>query len=1038
MWRKTMPRFMALVIMLASLACTAQRGRAETERPNASSTILISEVQFDAPQSGTDSAYEWFELYNASATSITLNNWKLSENSNSVRAFTTTIAARSVVIIAAKPISFTENFPSVACPVVDLGANIGSNGLGNTGDRLLITDSVGSLVDAISYGSDATVISPAINIGNNTPGTSLERAVLPDTDTHTDWQIQPIPTPCFVPFTADLSVMKTAPNVAAVNTPITYALSISNTGTVFSATNVIVTDTLPAGMGYVSDTSGVTPTIAGQDIRWDVGTLNAGSAIAFSLVVSPAGAGTYTNTVTATTADLESKLTDNTALAITLVTTPTDLAITKTGPLTYTPGSLITYTLALRNVSAVLAENATISDALPANTVYVSDTSGLGSVTAGSTITWNVGAMSPGSAITFTMSVSVSTSWRGPVTNEARTASTTADLNSINNASRTTATTTPTRIHEIQGAAHLSPMRGQPVFGVQGIVIAKPGNGFYLQDPNPDANEATSEGIFVFTSVTPTVSVGDSVIVTGTVTEFRTGNTSANLTQSEISSPVIQVLSSGNALPTATVIGLGGRVPPTEIIDNDALSGTAEMTGTLFDPAQDGLDFYESLEGMLVQVNNAVAVGPTTANSSLDDETPVLADAGLSATVRTPRGGIVIRPNDFNPERIILSGDILGNNLPDMRVGDAVSGTITGVMGYSFGNFKLNVTAPFTISSAGLTREVTTAAITYEVSIATFNVENLSSTDSNEKFAGLAAIVVNNLKSPDIIAVEEIQDNNGAVNDAVIDASLTYTKLITTIATAGGPAYQYRQIDPADDQDGGEPGGNIRVGFLFRADRGVSFVDRPGGTALSDTQAISVGGQLQLSFSPGRISPNSPYFGGSRKPLAGEFLFEGKKLFVIANHFRSKGGDDPLFGRWQPPVRTSEITRTQQALLVQVFVSQALSLDPKANIVVLGDINDYQFSPTMLALKGNNLRVLMDTLPENERYTYVFEGNSQAIDHMLVSQNIVQVAEPIYDVVHVNAEFTPSTRASDHDPQVARLYFGSKRFKVLLPIVAKP
>jgi uncharacterized repeat protein (TIGR01451 family) len=1030
---------MVMVLGMASLACVPQHTRAEVEGPMAamtSTTLVISEVQVDALQGGTDSAYEWFELYNQSTSPVTLNNWRLGDNSASVRAFTTTIPARSAVIIAAELVSFTENFPSVACPVVDLGANIG-NGFSNTGDRLLITDSVGSLVDAISYGSNTTILSPAISITGSVGGNSLERITLPDSDTNADWRVQQTPTPCLVPFTADLWVSKTGPSVSLVNMPITYQIGFSNIGTVFSATNVFVTDTLPVGLSYLSDTSGLLPVIAGQEVRWNVGALDAGASISFSLVVSPAGAGTYTNTLVGT-ADGESNLSNNTASAPTLVTTPTDLAITKTGPMTYTPGSLLVYTLTLSNASSVLAEGVTISDVLPANTSFVSDTSGLSAVTAGSVITWNVGAMSAGSAISFTLTVSASASWRGPLTNEAHAASSTADLNPINNTSRTTATTTPVRIREIQGAAHLSPLRGQSVFGVPGIVTAKRFNGFFLQDPNPDADDATSEGIFVFTSVTPTVSVGDSVIVSGTATEFRPGgNSGDNLTTSEITGPTVQVISSSNALPATTIIGLGGRVPPANVIDNDALSGTTEFTGTLFDAAEDGIDFYESLEGMLVQVNNAVATGPTTANSAFDDETPVLADLGMSATVRTPRGGIVIRPDDFNPERVILNGDLLGNNLPDMRVGDNVTAPITGVMDYSFGNFKLLVAAPFTITAGGLTREVTTAAITHEVSIATFNVENLSAADSADKFNGLAAVVVNNLRSPDIVALEEMQDNNGATNDTQVDASQTYSTFITAIVAAGGPAYQYRQIDPVDDADGGEPGGNIRVGFLFRVDRGLSFVDRPGGTAISETQVISVGGQLQLSASPGRISPNDAYYIGSRKPLVGEFLFEGKTLFVIANHFRSKGGDDPLFGRWQPPMRGSEMTRTGQALLVQAFVSQALALDPKANIVVLGDINDFQFSSTMAALKGTNLTVLMDTLPEGERYTYIFEGNAQSLDHMLLSRNLMEVAEPAYDIVHVNAEFTPSTRTSDHDPQVVRLYLGPKRFKIFLPVVQK-
>ena len=97
-----------------------------------------------------------------------------------------------------------------------------------------------------------------------------------------------------------------------------------------------------------------------------------------------------------------------------------------------------------------------------------------------------------------------------------------------------------------------------------------------------------------------------------------------------------------------TVVGAGGRVPPTTVIEDDA-SGDVETSG-VFDPAQDGIDFYESLEAMLVQVNDGVAVGPTNGFG----EIPVLADNGAGAGVRTGRGGIVIRAADFNPERIIL------------------------------------------------------------------------------------------------------------------------------------------------------------------------------------------------------------------------------------------------------------------------------------------------------------------------------------------------------------------------------------------------
>ena len=91
-------------------------------------------------------------------------------------------------------------------------------------------------------------------------------------------------------------------------------------------------------------------------------------------------------------------------------------------------------------------------------------------------------------------------------------------------------------------------------------------------------------------------------------------------------------------------------------------------------------------------------------------------------------------------------------------------------------------------------------------------------------------------QSPDIIALQEIQDNNGTTDDGTVDASETYGALIAAIQTAGGPVYEYRDIAPLDGLDGGVPGGNIRVGFLFNPAR-VTFIDRPGGDATTATSS---------------------------------------------------------------------------------------------------------------------------------------------------------------------------------------------------------
>jgi predicted extracellular nuclease len=560
----------------------------------------------------------------------------------------------------------------------------------------------------------------------------------------------------------------------------------------------------------------------------------------------------------------------------------------------------------------------------------------------------------------------------------------------------------PVKIREIQGSAHISPRNGQVVGGVTGIVTGKASNGFWMQDPAPDADPATSEGIFVFTT-TASVAVGDAVTVSGRVSEFRPG--SAGLTITELTSPTIAVNSSGNALPPAIRIGTD-RTPPTEVIEDDA-SADVETSG-VFDPANDGIDFWESLEGMRVDLGLVVVTGP-----SAFDELGVLANNGAGATSRTARGGIVITAGDKNPERILARG--VGFSMPKSNTGDHFAAPLVGIVGYDFGNFMLEVLAAPTRIADGATREVSTAPAANELAVATFNVENLDPGDAT--FGIMADLIVHRLLSPDVISLEEIQDNDGEADSHTVDATVTLTTLRDAVIAAGGPTYAWRQIDPVDLQDGGAPGGNIRQAFFFRTDRGLAFVDRPGAGSTTANSVVDADGQAQLEYSPGRIDPTNSAFNSSRKPLAGEFTYNGHRLIVIANHWNSKGGDDPLWGRDQPPVLSSEVQRRQQATIVRDFVQDVFAVDANAEVVVLGDLNDFEFSNPLMILKDAPMNDLIETLPANERYTYVFEGNSQTLDHILVSDSLIGVSRT--DVVHVNSEFWD--QASDHEPQVATL-----------------
>lgn len=140
---------------------------------------------------------------------------------------------------------------------------------------------------------------------------------------------------------------------------------------------------------------------------------------------------------------------------------------------------------------------------------------------------------------------------------------------------------------------------------------------------------------------------------------------------------------------------------------------------------------------------------------------------------------------------------------------------------------------------------------------------------------------------------------------------------------------------------------------------------------------------------------------------------------MIANHFNSKGGDQGLTAQYQPVVRSSETQRHQQATLVNAFVKDILDTQKNADVIALGDINDFEFSGTAQLLEGDGeLWSAIKSLPKSERYTYDYQGNQQVLDQILVSPSIRRGCDFEYDSVHINSEF--HDQISDHDPQVLR------------------
>lgn len=568
------------------------------------------------------------------------------------------------------------------------------------------------------------------------------------------------------------------------------------------------------------------------------------------------------------------------------------------------------------------------------------------------------------------------------------------------------------RIHHIQGETRLSPLVGSSVQQVPGIVTGvrdHGSQGFWMQEPDPDDDPATSEGVFVYTGDTaPEVEVGDAVQVNGSVTEYYPGGRdSGGQSLTQIAEPEVEVLSSGNELPAPVVID-ADAVPEAYAPDGDEDGGIEK--GQLR-PDDYALDFYESLEGMNVRVDDSRVVGPSTSYGELwitvkPDENP------------SARGGTVYGSyEDQNSGRLKVKSltSTEEEAFPAANTGDQLARS-EGPLDYDqFGGYHLVARDLGEVKDRGLTPERTRAQRKRELAVATYNVENLHPGNDQAKFDRLAGGIVENLAAPDIVALEEIQDNSGPEDDGEVAADQTLEKLVEAIVEAGGPRYEWRGIDPEDKADGGQPGGNIRTAFLFNPDR-VSANDRPGGDATTATEVIRQDGHAALSHSPGRVDPTNPAWEESRKPLAAEFTFRGEPVIVVANHFSSKGGDQPLHSRFQPPNRSSETQRLEQATSVNAFVKDVLEVERKANVVVLGDINDFEFSDTTKALTaGDALRSAAYSLPKNDRYTYVFDGNAQILDQTLVSPGIKRYD---YDIVHTNAEF--ADQASDHDPQVLR------------------
>jgi len=569
----------------------------------------------------------------------------------------------------------------------------------------------------------------------------------------------------------------------------------------------------------------------------------------------------------------------------------------------------------------------------------------------------------------------------------------------------------PLTVSRIQGAGHRSPLEGSRVWDVPGVVTAverDPRNaGFFLESFRPDDDPSTSEGLFVAWPAATSLEPGQAVSVSGRVEEAEQPK---GLSVTRLSASAVMPLDLRADLPPPARPFARGPMPA--VVDDDALAR--------FEPASDALDLWESLEGMRVEVPAGTVVGPSSRRGDF-----VLRPDGSPEVARTAAGGVLLPETGPSLDRVFVSRPFVGEPAA-LDVGSRVDAPFVGITDYSWGTYRVRPLAAPAVTPATGRCDVTTTlrGDRRRLSFASFNVENLSVAGPPERFARIGERIAKAMLAPDVVALEEVQDDSGPAGkgDGVVTSKRTLGALVDAVVAAGGPRYEAVWIDPVEGREGGQPGGNIRVALLLNPSR-VTLVRRGAAGPLDATVPEGAGKDLRLTLSPGRVAPGSEAFSptdgeGVRRSLAVELLFRGKRLFVVANHISSKSDDDRAFGSVQPPRSPTVARRLAQAREIRTFAESLLAADPKARVVLLGDLNDFEHSEAVRHLSAAPFENLILRVPAASRYTFNFEGASQVLDHVVVSPALAKEAE--IEVLHLNSDCSDEKRTSDHDPVVAR------------------
>ena len=603
-------------------------------------------------------------------------------------------------------------------------------------------------------------------------------------------------------------------------------------------------------------------------------------------------------------------------------------------------------------------------------------------------------------------------------------------------------------IRAIQGSSARSPIERATV-RTRGVVTARKSNGFFLQEPDAsvDADPATSEGLFVFTSSTPPTpaAVGNLVEVEGTVTEFVPSSDPLQPPMTQLTNLTLTtVLSTAQSLPVA--------IP---------------LTTTFPDPAGPH-DQLERLEGMRVRVASLTVVSPTqgfiqetaaTASSNgvfygvVTGVPRPFREPGIQAPDPPPSGTIPPIPRfDANPERLRVNTlGLMGQAALNVATGALVTGLI-GPLEYSTRCYTVLPDPGTTLTATGgLAPRAVSRPQADEWTVATFNLqrfydsendpaisEPVLTTEAYRQRLGKASLAIRQyLQTPDILGVVEVE------NQATLQSLAA--RIGEDALQAGDPDPQY-QAWLVEGQDVG----GIDVGFLVR----TSAVGGAGTPPRVEVQSVvqelqgsrflnpNGTGEALHDRPPLRLSATLHFANGRRYPVT-----------VINNHLRSLNGVASLAtgsDGWATVGDRVRAKRQRQAEDLARLVQARQVASPDEALVLVGDFNAFEFNDGLTAslatiaglpfpdaetvVPGDGLDLVNPDLlnllgaVSTERYSYLFDGSAQSLDHILVNRALLTSTRgQRLEAARFNADFpevarnqaTTPTRLSDHDPLVA-------------------